>query len=209
MIRQGRSFAQAADSLAVSPRTLAAWRQCSSKPKSRGRPMHIADVITRSAVIDTLDDLGPSVGIPALRTIFPDVTRSELTGHIKTVQRQCYLDYQDSLCHLQWLVPGRVWTMDFTELLYPVDEAMRWCLAVRDLASNCQLLALAAYSASSETTFHALCMLFAAYGEPLVIKADNGSHFIAGNVHQLLADRPIAALHSPPYTPPRPAPTRG
>ena len=201
MRRRGATLLQAAGHLTVSPRTLAAWRKSSRQPLPRGRPLHLADPLTRTTIIDTLQDLGPSVGIPHLRLIFPAVTRSELTDHLQTLRRDCYLEHQQSLHHLQWQGIGRVWSIDYTELFYPLDECFRWCLAIRDLASHCQLLALPADHDSAEIALHGLKMLFVRYNPPLVLKADNGSHFTAGNVQQLLQDYHVTPLHSPPYTP--------
>ncbi|MGN6370268.1 MAG: integrase catalytic domain-containing protein [Phycisphaerae bacterium] len=81
------------------------------------------------------------------------------------------------------------------------SRALASSSAVRDLASGCQLAALPAYHDSAEVTCCALKMLFTSCGPPLVIKADNGSHFTADNVRQLLDSHRVVALHSPPRTP--------
>ena len=48
-------------------------------------------------------------------------------------------------------------------------------LTVRDLASGCTLAAMAVASEDAITTIDVLRALFAQYGPPLLLKADNGS----------------------------------
>jgi len=199
--RRGGTFLEASTHLNVIPHTLAAWRKSSHKPNTRGRPIQLAGSLTRTDINNTLLNLGPSVGVPSLRLIYPDVTRTELTGHLKTFRRNCDRQRQQELCQLHWYAPGRVWSIDYTELFYPVDERFRWCLAIRDLTTHRQLLALPADHASAEIAFHGLNMLFQQHAPPLVLKADNGSHFTAHKVQQLLQNHHVTPLFSPPYTP--------
>src|SRR6185437_1941114 len=83
----------------------------------------------------------------------------------------------------------------------PIDGRFPFVVAVRDLASNLQLLWQPIEAATAETAAHALEALFAHCGAPLVLKCDNGSPFGADAVQGLLARYEVATLFSPPYWP--------
>jgi len=72
---------------------------------------------------------------------------------------------------------------------------------VRDLASGYALWWQAAEEMTAATTEAALEALFATWGRPLLLKADNGGPFRAASVGELLAAHDVAVLYSPPYTP--------
>lgn len=84
------------------------------------------------------------------------------------------------------LRPRTVWSAGYTEPPAPIDGLYPNILSFRDLASSLQLLAWPVPSASSEYALRALLLLFELHGPPLVIKTDNGSHFIADVVRDLL-----------------------
>ncbi len=102
---------------------------------------------------------------------------------------------------LHWDQAGTVWAIDHAEPPQLIDERYKYLLAVRDLASHCQLGWLPVPAATAETTRAALEALFVEHGPPLVIKSDNGSAFIADETTDLLASREVVHLLSPPYTP--------
>ena len=102
---------------------------------------------------------------------------------------------------LQWPVPGRVWAIDYAEPPRPIDGRFPYLLAVRDLASGMQLLWRPVEAATSSNTILALESLFATYGAPLVLKSDNGSHFTADMVQELLHSHRVKCLLSPPAWP--------
>jgi transposase InsO family protein len=72
---------------------------------------------------------------------------------------------------------------------------------VRDLASHQQLLWLPVPDLTADTTIAALRMLFTLHGAPLVLKADNGSAFVAGATKEFLSPLGVNWLFSPPQTP--------
>jgi hypothetical protein len=74
-------------------------------------------------------------------------------------------------------------------------------LAVRDLSSGQQLLWLPVADATAATVVEALRGLFVQYDPPLVLKSDNGSAFGAAAVQELLAERGVKNLFSPPQMP--------
>jgi hypothetical protein len=83
----------------------------------------------------------------------------------------------------------------------PIDGIFGHVLLVRDLSSDRQLLALPTRAESAFTAVQAFRELFRVYGAPLVLKADNGSAFIAQPFLDLLASFTVASLFSPPGTP--------
>jgi hypothetical protein len=102
---------------------------------------------------------------------------------------------------LHWQRPGGVWAADFSEPPVPVEGRYARLLAVRDLASGYQLLWLPVPDESAPTAAAALESLFREHGAPLVLKSDNGSAFLAGQVEALLGGWQVWQLFSPPRTP--------
>jgi len=102
---------------------------------------------------------------------------------------------------LTWKLPGRVWAADFTQADAPIDAAYPYILSLRDLASFYQLLSWPVRQADANATVCALTYPFAAYGPPLVLKTDNGSHFTEGHVGKLPSAPGVTVLLSPPNTP--------
>jgi transposase InsO family protein len=203
--RQGLPAAAAARQLGLRLGTLRHWRRRWCKDHlaapDRGRPRHLADATTRSAVVEVLAELGPTLGVPALKQMFPTVVRSELNVLCRDHQRGLEIQTADAACHLTWRSPGRVWATDFTEPPQPIDGQFPYVLLIRDLASSRQLLALPAKAPEARIAVAALWELFVQYGAPLVLKADNGSCFIAQILLDLLLQYAVTPLFSPPLTP--------
>ena len=197
--------AVAAQRLGLLPRTLRQWRRRWRRDRlaaaDRGRPRQLVDPITRSAVVEVLEEWGPSVGVPALKTMFPTVVRSELGACCREYHRGLAIAAADNACRLTWQVPGSVWATDFTETPVPIDGIFPYVLLVRDLASSCQLLAVPALAPTAAVAVTAMRELFLRYGPPLVLKADNGSSFIAEIFQDLLGHNGVTPLFSPPVTP--------
>jgi len=91
--------------------------------------------------------------------------------------------------------------MDFSHAPRPIDGLYPYLFAVRDLASHQQLLWLPVSDLTAATAIAALGMLFALHGAPLVLKADNGSAFVADATRDFLRPFGVNLLFSPPYTP--------
>ena len=202
--RDGIACREAARRLELRPRTLADWFQrerCGTLAcQPRGRPCGESSAETRRGVLEAIRDLGPGIGIPALRTVFPDVPPCQLVD-----LRQAYWDVyrrhnRVALEQLTWHAPGRVWAMDHVKPPTPVDGIYPAVLAVRDLASGMTLDWLPVPDETAATTRGALQALFVEFGAPLVLKSDNGSAF-KGEVVRLLADWRVIPLLSPARTP--------
>ena len=144
---------------------------------------------------------GPSLGLPTLRAHFPSMARGELVNLQRRFRRAYRKRERRFLRRLHWQKPGTVWAIDHAEPPQPIDGQYAYLLAVRDLASHCQLGWLPVSAANAATTCAALQALFIEHGPPLVIKSDNGSPFIAQETTELLASHGVTHLLSPPHTP--------
>jgi len=193
----GRSRAAVAQTLHIAPRTLDAWMDRPHQARPRGRPPRPLDPLLKETVAQTLDSHGRSIGLPALKQLFPSVPRSAL---------HCFRDlwsagHEQEPCRLDWRTPGAVWSADFTQTPSPVDGAFPYVLVARDIASQCTLLAAPCLAQSAEVVVFHLRQLFGQYGPPLVLKTDNGSPFIAAATRALCSLHGVVNLLSPPLTP--------
>jgi transposase InsO family protein len=212
----GYTLAEVAELLGVTPRTLRQWAYdgCPQKKTALplGRPAARSDVAARQEVLQFLKEEGPGVGVPTVQERFPDLARAELTDLVQRSRRVWSARQRVCRRRLRWPVPGRVWSLDFAEpslrgatwSLPPIDSPTGSCpylLAVRDLSSGYQLCWLPVTTASAAITRKVLTLLFALYGAPLVLKADNGPPFRAEQTKRFLKDAGVHFLFSPPYWP--------
>ncbi len=199
----------AARRLHLSPWTLGRWARTWDVDRIAGRPVgrprQLASPVQCLEVTHCLQQAGPTIGLPALHTHFPNLARSQLAD----LKRQYCTAPADPSSNpddifteqLQWLIPASVWAVDFSQSPLPIDVYCKHILAVRDLASHNQLLALPVPDANATVAVAALHHLFAAHGAPLVLKSDNGSPFIAGEFQDLLDASKVIPLLSPPNWP--------
>jgi transposase InsO family protein len=199
------STGDSAKRLRISKATLAewirGWNEDALALVPRGRPAKDSDLALRLAVLAIFNLCGPEVGVPTLRTFFPQMPYRELVD-LAARYRDFYCNGQRVLVHaLTWNEAGAVWAMDYTAPPNVIEGAYKTILCVRDLASGNTLAAVPSAHDDAETTLGVLRALFAEHGLPLCIKSDNGSHFIDHQVRQLLADCRVAHLRSPFHTP--------
>jgi transposase InsO family protein len=201
--RRGLTLGEAADRLGLKQRTLRDWqgrnRQDNQEIRLLGRPLQRAAPARRNEVIAALAEVGSGVSVPHLRRHFPDVVRAELVD-LRTRYRRLYRG-REAQRVLHWLRPGAVWAIDYSEAPCVIEGWYEYVLAVRDLASGYALWWQAVQEATAAATVAALMALFAAWGRPVVLKADNGGHFRAEAVEAFLEDQEVTVLYSPPYTP--------
>jgi transposase InsO family protein len=201
--RRGLSIAQAGDRLGISGRTLREWRGLNEsgalQMRLLGRPLERPGPARRNEVITALAEAGCGVSLPWLRLHFPGVARAELAD-LRGRYRRLYRGRQARRV-LHWLRPGGVWAIDYSEAPCLVEGCYEYLLAVRDLASGYALWWQPVEEATAQTTVAALEALFGRWGRPLLLKADNGSHFRAGAVVALLEAREVTVLWSPAHTP--------
>jgi transposase InsO family protein len=148
-----------------------------------------------------LDQTGPRLPLAALRGAFPHVTRAELWRLLSRYRRVARRRKDQQTACLTWHVAGAVWAIDFLKPPNPVDGVAPAVLAVRDLASGYQLLWHPFENETAAVTCGALEDLFGQWGPPLVLKADNGSAFIAEATAELLNRWQVTPLFSPPRNP--------
>ncbi len=192
----------------LSVSTLADWEQRWADLGDRlqiealGAPARQSDPVLRNAVFAMIALFGPDLGVPSLQEAFPTASRGELWELLGRARRD-FWNAQESRWYsaLRWNQAGAVWAMDYFDPPTPIDGVYRAVLCVRDLSTGCTLAALPVEHADAESTVASLTSLFLQYGPPLVLKADNGSHFTAHDVRVLLIQWRVELLLSPPYTP--------
>jgi transposase InsO family protein len=201
----GFSLPETANLLHLAPRTLRHWyddcRIAAPRIHLLGRPTLRSSLADRTDVLDVLNELGPATSVATLRDCFPWMPRVELENLVTRYRRVWRKRHQHAPYCLHWQTPGTVWAMDFTKAPRSIDGIYPYILAVRDLASHQQLLWLPVLDMTADTTIEALWMLFVLHGAPLVLKADNGSAFIADATADFLFPFGVNLLFSPPYTP--------
>ena len=184
--------------LTLSERTARRWRQeFTQATAARGRPPRPASRAERNAVFRFLRERGPETPLSALRATFQAVRRAELQSLLvryRRLQRRKARRYQS---RLEWRRPGTVWAADFKERSEPLEGRYGWILAVKDLASRCQLAWRPVEKATAEVVQATYTQLFAEHGPPLVMKSDNGGQFQADSTKQVLTDYAVTPLFNP------------
>jgi len=204
LVDEGFHWNEAAEMLDLSPRTLRDWRNDQRQPGPLallGRPVLRSSREQRNEVIHLIDEAGPAIGVPTLRACFPQMLRAELEDLLTRYRRVWRQRNYEPLRVLHWHQPGRVWAIDYTGPLTPVEGRFPYLLAVRDLASGQQLLWLPTEEATARNAADALAGLFMVHGAPLVLKCDNGAPFTSGTVRQLNHAFGVKMLFSPPRMP--------
>jgi transposase InsO family protein len=204
-VNLGFSLPETANLLHLAPRTLREWYGDSRSETPRihllGRPTLRSSRADRTEVLDVLDELGPATSVATLRACFPHMSRAELEDLLKRYRHVWRKRHQHAPHCLHWQHPGAVWAIDFSEAPCRIDGVYPYLLAVRDLASHQQLLWLPVLHMSAEITIEALGPLLLLHGAPLVLKADNGSAFIAEATQDFLSRNGVNLLFSPAHTP--------
>jgi transposase InsO family protein len=195
----------AAAALHVSRRSLHRWRQGWSLNRlalrPRGRPCQCAASDVQQEVVAFLDATGPATGLPTLQRHYPQVTRAELIEVLSDYRGDYRREHARQQAELHWQRPGSVWAIDFAHPPQRIDGCFPAIFAVRDLASQQQLLWLPVENETADTAIDPLHMLFEEHGPPLVLKCDNGPAFVAQGTKQFLCDWSVVTLYSPPYAP--------
>lgn len=203
--RLGLEHDAAARQLGLAPGTLAfweyRWRDDRLEAHPLGRPCDRGDPRSRNEAIGLMRSVGLRISAAAVQAAFPALARREVQNLHARFRWHCRQENQRLLYVLHWHRPGAVWAMDHAEPPRAVDGRWPYLLAVRDLASGCQLAWLPVLDESADSTIEALQWLFLEYGPPLVLKSDNGPGFIAAATRRFLDRWQVLPLFSPPYTP--------
>jgi Integrase core domain len=199
------SLPQTATRLGLPQRTLRHWdrlaRRDQLRPLPRGRPLLRSPRHQRQEVLDFLGEIGPAVGLPTLQASFPGMPRAELRDLLGRYRRVWRTRYHATVHVLEWTRPGSTWAIDFAEAPSAIDGTWPYLLAVRDLASGQQLLWLPVSDETAATAVRELELLFTRHGPPLVLKADNGSAFVAAEMKRRACVWGVHVLYSPPWRP--------
>lgn len=139
----------------------------------------------------------PTLGLPRLRRLAGSPPKNATATYIRRLKTLLARRRRRRWCRVQWLVPGAVWAIDGTWLDRPVPAFGRRALIVVDLHRR-KTLALQSVRGERAADVRALLLrLVARHGPPLVLKADNGSAFIARCVAELCGEHGITLMHSP------------
>ncbi len=200
----GEKASRVSQELDLTAETLRYWQRqwtCRKLPAAgRGRQAEIATPPQREAVWADLTILGPGAGTPVLQGLHPHIARRELRA-IQQAYRSEYCQTHCMVESLRWHRAGAVWAIDFTKVARRIDGIYKYVLCVRDLGSGDQLLYLPTTNKKGLTVYKALKRLLKQYCPPLVIKSDNGGEFVNAHVRELLWQKGVIFLLSPPGCP--------
>jgi transposase InsO family protein len=188
--------------LALPDRTVRRWRSVScvaaaTCSAARGRSSRTPSREVRNQVFRFLRHRGPATPLAALRVAFPGVPRCDLKETLSRYRKLQKRKQQRRQSRLHWQRPGTVWAADFKERREPIEGRYGWILAVKDLASRCQLAWLPVEEGNARTVQETYVRLFEEHGPPLVLKSDNGGPFRDEQTKQLLAEYDVLPLYNP------------
>lgn len=147
--------------------------------------------------IATLLRRHPRGGLVRIRRHVPGVPKNAAAAYIRRCKSILGRRRRRNWSRVTWQVPGAVWAIDGTWLDRPVVGSGRRALVVVELHRR-QVLALQSVSGERASAVIALLeQLVQRHGAPLVLKADNGSAFIAACVAIFCRRHGITLMHSP------------
>jgi transposase InsO family protein len=138
-----------------------------------------------------------AVAVDTLRSWCPHASRRAVAAWLRDYRRA----QRQRLCRVMWREAGRVWAVDLSATLHPIDGCYRWLLHVRDLASGYQLATLPVRRGTSRIASDLLRGLSTDTDAPLVLKVDNGSAFVGRDVTDWARRTGVLVLYSPPVCP--------
>ncbi len=189
-------------SLSISDRTVRRWRSrtCSLShacPAIRGRPSLPASREDRNLVYRFVKERGAGTPLASLQAAFPHLRRADLLEVLRRYRGVARKKRQRHQSRLHWRRVGAVWAADFKERREPIEGRYSSILAVKDLASRCQLAWLPVPEATADVVQETYARLFAEHGPPLVLKSDNGGQFRDERTKHLLAEHDVVPLFNP------------
>jgi hypothetical protein len=126
------------------------------------------------------------------------LSRRELGQMVERVRQDLESDRRAHLRRIEWLTPGVVWAMDFTE--YDLGMANKVYLHnTQDLGSRYKFLPMAGGYPVGEEVAGYLSETFDRYGAPLVLKRDNGGNMNHLAINDVLSESFVLPLNSPGY----------
>ena len=112
----------------------------------------------RNQAIDFMRAVGAGVSAAAVQAAFPALARREAENLRNRFRHIWKLDHPRAIHVLHWHDPRVVWAMDHSQPPQAIDDRWPYLLAVRDLASGCQLAWLPVLDETAETTIECLAM---------------------------------------------------
>jgi len=126
------------------------------------------------------------------------VSRRELKRMVERVRRDLEAERRARVRRIEWLMPGVVWAMDFTEYNLGVPGKI-YVHNTQDLGSRYKFLPMAgAYPVGEEVAGY-LSETIDRYGAPLVLKRDNAGNMNHSAINDVLAESFILPLNNPEY----------
>ena len=117
---------------------------------------------------------------------------------VERVRQDLEADRRAHLRRIEWLTPGVVWAMDFTE--YDLGMARKIYLHnTQDLCSRYKFLPMAGGYPVGEEVAGYLSEQFDRYGAPLVLKRDNEGNMNHSAINDVLAESFVLPLNNPEY----------
>ena len=117
---------------------------------------------------------------------------------VERVRQDLEADRRAHLRRIEWLTPGVVWAMDFTE--YDLGMAGKIYLHnTQDLGSRYKFLPMAGGYPVGEEVAGYLSEKFDRYGAPLVLKRDNEGNMNHSAINDVLAESFVLPLNNPEY----------
>ncbi len=139
-----------------------------------------------------------SAGTAALyRRYYYSVSRRELGWMVERVRQDLEADRRKQMRRIEWLTPGVVWAMDFTE--YDLGTRKIYLHNTQDLGSRYKFLPMAGGYPIGEEVAGYLSNQFDRYGAPLVLKRDNAGNMKHRAINEVLAESFVLPLNNPEY----------
>jgi transposase InsO family protein len=137
------------------------------------------------------------VGLPALRRAIPGLPKNSAAAFLKRLKRVRRRRRRRRSCRVRWLASNTVWAIDGTLFDQPVGANGRRALVVVEMHSRNTLCVDSVPGERASAVIACLRRLIEKHGAPLVLKADNGSAFIAGCLAIFCRRHGITLMHSP------------
>ncbi len=125
------------------------------------------------------------------------VSRRDLAQMVSQVRHDLAADRRRQMRRIEWLTPGVVWAMDFTE--YALGTGKTYLHNTQDLGSRYKFLPMAGGYPVGEEIAGYLSEKFSRFGPPLFLKRDNGGNMNHQAVNDVLAEFLVLPLNSPAY----------
>lgn len=161
-----------------------------------GRKRRELTLAQRLAVAEALRK-HPIWGLPRLRREIPGLPKNSTAAYVCRLKRVRGHRRRRNWCALHWHVPGAVWAIDGTWFERPVGTNGRRALVVVEMHSRRTLCVESVPGERARAVIACLQRLIVKHGAPLVLKADNGSAFIAKRLAEFSRRHGITLMHSP------------